>query len=63
MPLHKLFEIFNSAGKETSICKILTWFIPYGLVARIPGFHPGGSGSIPGMGSCVSEEQRCVAFH
>ena len=23
--------------------------IPYGLVARIPGFHPGGSGSIPGM--------------
>ena len=24
--------------------------IPYGLVARIPGFHPGGSGSIPGMG-------------
>ena len=25
--------------------------IPYGLVARIPGFHPGGSGSIPGMGT------------
>ena len=27
--------------------------VPYGLVARIPGFHPGGSGSIPGMGICV----------
>ena len=25
--------------------------IPFGLVARIPGFHPGGPGSIPGMGS------------
>ena len=25
--------------------------IPFGLVVRIPGFHPGGSGSIPGMGS------------
>ena len=22
----------------------------YGLVARIPGSHPGGSGSIPGTG-------------
>ena len=27
--------------------------VPYGLVARIPGFHPGGSGSIPGMGIFV----------
>ena len=25
--------------------------IPFGLVVRIPGFHPGGPGSIPGMGS------------
>ena len=25
--------------------------IPFGLVARIPGFHPGGPGSIPGMGN------------
>ena len=28
-----------------------SYHIPYGLVARIPGFHPGGSGSIPGTGS------------
>ena len=51
MPLHKLFEIFNSAGRETSIRKILTWLMPYGLVARISGFHLGSTGSIPGMGS------------
>ena len=25
--------------------------IPYGLVVRIPGFHPGGPGSIPGVGT------------
>ena len=24
--------------------------IPYGLTVRIPGFHPGGPGSTPGMG-------------
>ena len=26
------------------------YMIRYGLVARIPGSHPGGSGSIPGTG-------------
>src|SRR4029434_6135696 len=25
--------------------------LPYGLAVRIPGFHPGGPGSTPGMGS------------
>ena len=25
--------------------------IPDGLVVRIPGFHPGGPGSIPGLGN------------
>ena len=25
--------------------------VRYGLVVRIPGFHPGGSGSIPGIGT------------
>ena len=24
--------------------------VPYGLAVRIPGFHPGGPGSTPGMG-------------
>ena len=33
-------------------CKLLPCFstIPRGLMARIPGFHPGGPGSIPGVG-------------
>ena len=78
MPLHKLHCInlskFLIQQVKRSILTWLihmltllhymfTWLIPYGLVAMIPGFHPGGSGSIPGMGSCVLEEQRCVAFH
>ena len=27
--------------------------IPYGLAVRIPGFHPGGPGSTPGMGITI----------
>ena len=27
------------------------WQVPRGLAARIPGFHPGGPGSIPGAGA------------
>ena len=27
---------------------------PYGLAVRIPGFHPGGPGSTPGMGITMS---------
>ena len=27
--------------------------IPYGLAVRIPGFHPGGPGSTPGMGKMI----------
>ena len=34
-------------------CDIVSTF-PYGLAVRIPGFHPGGPGSTPGMGrKCV----------
>ncbi|KZS01806.1 Uncharacterized protein APZ42_001427 [Daphnia magna] len=31
--------------------KSLELLIPYCLVVRIPGSHPGGPGSIPGMGN------------
>ena len=34
----------------TSSISIATTPIRYGLVVRIPGSHPGGSGSIPGTG-------------
>ncbi len=27
--------------------------VPYGLAVRVPGFHPGGLGSTPSMGSNV----------
>ena len=27
--------------------------VPYGLAVRIPGFHPGGPGSTPGMGISI----------
>ena len=34
------------------IVDLVPWYcLPYGLVVRIPGFHPGGPGSIPGVGS------------
>ncbi|RLU22861.1 hypothetical protein DMN91_005139 [Ooceraea biroi] len=33
--------------------------IRYGLVARIPGFHPGGSGSIPGTGIFLHRTKLC----
>ena len=35
---------------ELTIFTLLTSQIPYGLAVRIPGFHPGGPGSTPGMG-------------
>ena len=38
----KNIEKLNSA-------KLIT-VVPYGLAVRIPGFHPGGPGSTPGMG-------------
>ena len=32
--------------------------IPHGLMARIPGFHPGGPGSIPGVGETLFLKNR-----
>ena len=43
------FEQFLSAEEKN--LKYIFQQIRYGLVARIPGFHPGGSGSIPGTGN------------
>ena len=33
------------------LCSLKFYAIPYGLAVRIPGFHPGGPGSTPGMGT------------
>lgn len=37
--------------------------IRYGLVARIPGSHPGGSGSIPGIGNILCHHQRYTYYY
>ena len=42
-PFHHTYIIISVSNPA---CNLL----PCGLVARIPGFHPGGPGSIPGMG-------------
>ena len=49
---------FNSCGLIGFSCQLYTfhrsaptYVIPCGLVVRISGFHPGGPGSIPGMGT------------
>ena len=34
--------------------------VPYGLVVRIPAFHAGGPGSIPGVGGVLRE--ICVSY-
>ena len=36
--------------------------IPYGLAVRIPGFHPGGPGSTPGMGTNGLSVQTLQVF-
>ena len=38
----------DNIGNFIWLNKHCDFYIPYGLVARIPGAHPGGSGSIPG---------------
>ena len=36
--------------------------IPDGLGVRIPGFHPGGPGSIPGLGVVFSQNPLYSSF-
>ena len=43
----------KSANSMETLC-----FIPYCLVVRIPGSHPGGPGSIRGVGS--SSNLKCI---
>ena len=43
--LSGLYDNINIYGSDSPLPPF-----PYGLVVRIPGFHPGGPGSIPGVG-------------
>ena len=46
-------RIFYSISLRRGFCDLKLTSIPYGLVARISGFHPEGPGSIPGMGGSI----------
>ena len=49
----KYLSAFSVTPYENSLinCHNYKREIPYGLAVRIPGFHPGGPGSTPGMGT------------
>ena len=49
-PQNILITRVSASYNYTIIVSPDSW-IPFGLVVRIPGFHPGGPGSIPGVGS------------
>jgi hypothetical protein len=38
-------------------------YIPYGLVVRIPAFHAGGPGSIPGVGKIIFSHSKENTFY
>ena len=46
-------RLIRSSGKANGIEVQSISIIPHGLVVRIPAFHVGGPGSIPGVGTCV----------
>ena len=44
----------SSSARVVYLLQFLSFrVVPYGLAVRIPGFHPGGPGSTPGMGNCI----------
>ena len=45
-----LFRSFTNENLNKTFRRMDIRF-PYGLAVRIPGFHPGGPGSTPGMGT------------
>ena len=48
---HKMTDYFCSSCQFINFQdSVMIFIIPHGLVARIPGSHPGGLGSIPGVG-------------
>ena len=42
-------RVRNLTRLQEGICRQ----VPYGLVVRIPAFHAGGPGSIPGVGTSL----------
>ena len=61
MQLHYIKKFISKKKYKQKIIKlslIINYSVPYGLAVRIPGFHPGGPGSTPGMGT---RSFRCVS--
>ena len=58
----ELSHVIISEVHENMRDFIKGWFsIPDGLGVRIPGFHPGGPGSIPGLGGIFMIRDRiCI---
>ena len=52
--IHLALIMVNDARRIDGSMFVLSFLrpIPYCLVVRISGSHPGGPGSIPGMGTC-----------
>ena len=44
---------YKGCIKQNTECFGRTYIFRCGLVVRIPGFHPGGPGSIPGIGTTL----------
>jgi hypothetical protein len=43
----------NKMNVKISFFTTQNCIVPYGLVVRIPAFHAGGPGSIPGVGTLI----------
>lgn len=48
---HSFLSSTNACAPLLFYKTVAECLLPYGLAVRIPGFHPGGPGSTPGMGS------------
>ena len=49
--VNTLCQVGNTLSPSLPFLATCPAAFPFGLVVRIPGFHPGGPGSIPGMGT------------
>ena len=56
---------YKGCIKQNTECFGRTYIFRCGLVVRIPGFHPGGPGSIPGIGTTLfyrKKAESCISI-
>ena len=56
-------SLFHSAFVFLNDLLAFSSIVPYGLVVRIPAFHAGGPGSIPGVGKFFFFQILFFVFH